>query len=160
MCIEAIKTTLTSRMSWALGAVYLVIIGSVLLNTWVLLDTKLSAYTPLEYHNPRRVVERTAEQGTFVDVIFEWCNSDPNALITSATAFQGGEDNVLVPSGQVVLDLAPGCHEEKIRVNLPETVTPGRWILGGSDRAIATNGQQQTVLWYSDSFLVTSNGTQ
>lgn len=154
-----VNQMLTNRMAVFMLFGWVVLLTAVSINTYVILDQKFARYEPLTYTNPRRVLDREVEQGTFIDVYFQWCNEDSNALITSSTAFSGPK-GVLVPRGTVdFVDLSIGCHEETVRVNLPETVTPGRWVYGGTDRAVSSDGHVQSVTWYTDSFLVTPNGS-
>jgi len=145
------------KMGLAILLVVASVIAGLVLNL-VLFINQFDAYEPLEYFNPRIVSDRVVEQGAFIDVQFRWCNDDPKALITSNSIFQG---EVIVPRPVAILDLPTGCHVETVRVNLPETVTPGHWLLGGSDRAVATDGRSQSLLWYTDSFeVVAANDTE
>jgi hypothetical protein len=119
----------------------------------------LAEESPLTYHNPRQVLTDPVEAGTFLDLRVEFCNDDPRALVSSSSVFQAvGSEGVIVPRGVMVVELEEGCHVETVRVNLPETVTPGVWRLGGQDTAIGPDGSTQRIAWFTGTFRVVAAG--
>lgn len=134
--------------AWVVIAFVVVLMG------WLLVKGTRD-YEPIEYHNPREVLTDPARAGTYIDMTVDWCNDDPRALVSSSSVFQAvGSEGVIVPRGVIVIELEEGCHVETVRVNLPETVTPGVWRLGGQDTAIGPNGEAQRVAWFTRPFTV------